>query len=375
MHLFCAQTALAEALDLASQAVPSKAVIPILSHVLLSADPRDGTTLTATDLEIGILAHLEAELVEPGRLAVPAKLLLDLVKRLPATDRLELRSDDRHTLTIAAPRNLTHIRGQDAEQYPRLAGGELFGSAFFIESAALKVAIESSAFAASKDTARPTLTGVYLDAQGEQLYLVGADSFRLARAGIPFTGALPQPLLIPARALLHLARILPPDDTVECHVSERRDRVKFVTRRLIFHAHLLSETFPEYRRMYPDPERLHLHITAPRDELLAHLRRAMLFAPEGHGLTLDFQQELGGWQLRMESSNQEVGRSQHELPVEAEGDPMSLVLNSTYLKDALEAMESERVRLEVQSPRAALVLTPVGGEARDSVLMPMFVNR
>ncbi len=375
MHIFCAQTALAEALDLAYQAVSANATLPILSHVLIEASQQDGVTLTTTDLEIGIIARLEAEMIEFGRLTVPAKLLLDLVKRLPGDDRLELWGDERHTLTVAATANLSHIRGQDAEGYPNLAGSEPSGPAFFVESADLKAAIASSAFAAAKDTARPTLTGIYLEEYGGQLHLVGADSFRLARAGIPFTGEIPRPLLIPARALLHLARILPPDDTVECHINEKGDRAKFVTRQLVFHARLLDEKFPDYRRMYPDEERLRLHVTAPRAELLAHLRRALLFSPEGHGLTLDFQQELAGWMLSMENSNEEVGSSRHELAVEADGDPMRLVLNSTYLKEALEAMDGERVTLSIQSPRAAMLLCPQGGDARDSVLMPMFVNR
>lgn len=377
MHVTCSQTHLAEALALASEAVPSHPTLPILSRFLLRAEGSD-VTLRATDLAIGIVARLaEPDVRAPGSLALPAGLLTDLVKRLPAGP-LELRADDHSTLEIRAQHTVSHIRGSDPEQYPAL-NRDTYQEPFFVEAGELKAAIKASAFAAAKDDARPVFCSVLLEQEGERLFLVAADSFRLARDSIAMTGQLAGPLLVPAKALADLARVLPAEGTVECAVSEKGDQVLFATRRVDFFTRLVEGAFPAYRRMYPERRNIHLLVTAQTETLRARVRCAVPFSDGGRSMRLRIEPgKAGEWDMHIETANSEIGDSAHQLPVEADGAPMSLLLNSDYFKEALDTMSSPRVRLAIQSPRQALLLTPVaedGGErVRDSILMPLFLK-
>src|SRR3989304_2529832 len=180
MKVSVLQENLAQGLNIVSRAVSPRSTYPILANVLISAD--DGRLkLSATDRELGITAWIGAKIEEPGATTVPARTLSDLVTTFP-NDTIQMELVVRtQTLQLRAGRSNAEIKGIDAQEFPPMpepdkdAGIELNAGEF-------KEMIQQVVFAASRDDARPVLTGVLITVEGKTLTMAGAGGFR------PFVG-------------------------------------------------------------------------------------------------------------------------------------------------------------------------------------------
>src|ERR687894_2508334 len=91
MKLSTRRDALFAQLQTVTRAASTRSAVQALSGVQLQA--RDGAVeLRAMDMEIGLRVPLDGEVVRDGAAVLPARLLVDVVRALPADDvTLELR--------------------------------------------------------------------------------------------------------------------------------------------------------------------------------------------------------------------------------------------------------------------------------------------
>src|SRR3984893_13974432 len=222
MKLTCSPEALSHALQVVSRAVSPRTTLPILNNVLLETSP-EGLKLTATNLEIGIVNHVDAEIASEGSITLPAKLLPELVAQLhDAQVEMEL-DESTQTLNVSCgPYHDVKIKGIGANEFPPLPARE-DGLKLVVEQSDLLPAIEQTVVAASSDDGRPVLPGVLPSRAGDPLTLAATDGHRLAVKTLPAKvaddgggsddGA--NSVIIPARALTELARVLKGEGTVE----------------------------------------------------------------------------------------------------------------------------------------------------------------
>ncbi len=149
-----------------------------------------------------------ADVHEPGRVVVPGRLLLDIVRHLPA-QQVELASGDGPgllTLECGASRYSLHT--YDADDFPRLADID-HGRTFGVDRDTFLEAAERVLRAASRDDSRPVLTGVLVEFADGVLTMAATDSYRMAVRTTPLEGGPPEQLtaIVPARALSDLVRI------------------------------------------------------------------------------------------------------------------------------------------------------------------------
>ena len=179
MKITCKQQDLSRGLSAVSHAVSNRSTLPILSNILLATEG-GRLKLYATNLEIGINCWVDAQIQEEGSTTVPAKLLTDLVSRLPQAPVDLTVSDGSHTLNVKAQGSNANIKGMDASEFPLIPSAEGGEPPVMLDAVLLKEMIDEVAFAAADDDTRPVLTGVLVQVDFELYTFAAGDAFRLA---------------------------------------------------------------------------------------------------------------------------------------------------------------------------------------------------
>jgi DNA polymerase-3 subunit beta len=355
-------------LQTVSRVASTRSAIQALSGVQLSA-MESGCELRATDMDVGLRVPLEAEVTREGTVVLPARLLVDVVRSLPAdTVSLELRSVEQDVELISgnATFHIRTLRGEDFPPFPEPDEGsavELAADAFV--STALKVA-----GSASRDETRPVLTGILVSASERELRMVATDSYRLSVKETTLEAPLSSgfEVNVPARALQELARLVTHGDDEQLRVSVRQNQVLFTLGRVILSSRLIDGQFPNFRQLLPESFEHELRMSG--GELTDVVRRISLLAQKNAPLRLAF----APGELTVSAQTPDVGEALESMPVAFQGESLEIGFNPEFLRAGLEAIEEGDVVLKLISPlRPGLI--EAGDESRFRYLiMPIRLN-
>ncbi|MEX2143016.1 MAG: DNA polymerase III subunit beta [Anaerolineales bacterium] len=377
MKVSVLQENLAQGLNVVSRAVSPRSTYPILANVLISAE--DGRLkLSATDRELGITAWIGAKIEEAGATTVPSRTLSDLVTTFP-NDTIHMELVVRtQTLQLRAGRSNAEIKGIDAQEFPPMpepdkdAGIELNAGDF-------KEMIQQVVFAASRDDARPVLTGVLITVEGKTITMAAADGFRLSVRKAELKSAVDQPMraIVPARALNELARIASDDkELVHMMLPPGRGQIIFSLKDAELRCQLVEGAFPEYQQIIPNGHKTRTVVSA--EAFLKAAKQAEIFARESsHIARLDIKPGDGKAPGTMEVSAQseETGSNDSKMDAIVDGVPILIAFNVRFLREALDVMKSSDVALETSAAAAPGVLHPVGNDDFLHVIMPMHLGK
>jgi DNA polymerase-3 subunit beta len=359
----CEREILGEALTTAGRAATSRTgTLPVLSGVRL--DVADGElTVTGTDLELTIRLSVPVHSDSEGSVVVPARLVSDIVRALPA-GAVEVSLGDEE-LAISAGRSQFSVRPLSLSDYP--AQVEPDTSPVTLQSSEVVEALRQVVRAASTDDARAVLTGVLIAAEDEGLKMVATDSYRLAVRELPQSSMLAagQKVLVPGRALAELQRILSGDDELTVRLGAREAVFEAGETRLT--TRLIEGEYPNYRNLLPSayPNLL----TVGREALIEALRRVKILAQDSTPVRLT----LGGDTLQLTAITQDVGNAHEEIDAGYDGAEMTVAFNPDYLVSGIDAVEGDEVTLATMDPMKPAVLRGVGHDEYLYLLMPVRV--
>lgn len=374
MKLTCPQDNLSKGLATVNRAVSTRSTMPILSNILLATDgPR--LKLSATNLELSINCWIDAQVEQEGRVAAPARLLQEFVNSLPAAPvNMELNPSNR-VIKMHCLRTDGNIRGVNADEFPAIPTVE-DGAVFRQPAHVLKEMINQVAIAAATDDSRPIFTGV-LTSIGQAMTMVAADGFRLGLRSAELEGGPDQEisLIIPARSLLELARVLPDgkgqDEMVEIALTPNKNQVMFRTSHVELVSRLIEGQFPNYKQIMPKEWKT--QVVVPTSEFLNAAKTASFFARDSANI-VRLHMESGELTVRAEST--ELGDNESKIDAIVEGEASAdIAFNAKYLTDALNVVESEQIKLEIVSPGSPGVIKPVDSTDYIHVIMPMATSR
>jgi DNA polymerase-3 subunit beta len=378
VKLVCAQRALAEGLAVVERAVPSKSPLPVLSNILLVTD-EGRLKLVANNLEMAISAWVGADVADEGAVTLPARLLSDFVSTLVGGDvQMELKPGTK-TMQLKCGRYEANINGIDAEDFPAVPSvGD--GPRSRIPAKTLRSAINQVAFAAATDETRPVLSGVLVTLESDQLTMAAADGFRLAVRTVEVAEPVAEKLslLVPARTLIELARIIADsDDPVEIAATPSRNQVMFQYPGLLVVSRLIEGQFPDYQRIIP--QSYQTRVVLPVSDFLQATKTAAVFSRDNSNIVrlavAPSGEELVPGRVDVLASSAEMGDNAGQLDGSVEGEETQIAFNVRYLRDALEAVNSGEVALEITGPTSPGLLKPVAGAGHLHVIMPMHVAR
>jgi DNA polymerase-3 subunit beta len=384
MKLSCLQQNLADGLNVVGRVVPGKSTLPVLSNVLLATD-EGRLKLAATNLEMAMMVWVGAIVESEGAITLPARVLADWVSLLDRDQQIDLALNARNKkVHLSCARYESNVSGIDAEDFPPIPTVEE-GTSVSLDAASLKDAVSQVAFAAAQDDSRPVLAGVLLRLEGGKLTLAAADGFRLAVRTVEIPEGAEQELnmIIPARALSELARVLPDEDgkLVQLAATPNRSQVLFKVGDIQMVSRLIEGQFPDYNRIIP-PEAKTRALMPTRD-LLQATKAASVFARDNSMIVrlqvtpAEEQQELAMGKVVVSANSAEMGDNTGDLDASVDGEEQQVAFNGKYLREALEALNAPQVRLEITGPASPGILRPAGGESNGylHVIMPMHVAR
>jgi len=375
MKLTVSQTQLAHGLGIVTRAVSPRSTLPVLGNILIATD-EGRLRLSATNLELGITAWIGARVEEEGSTTAPARIFADLVSTLPG-DKVNLALNTRtQTLNIQSGTSNFDIKGISAEEFPPMSSPDL-STGVELNVSDFKEMIQQVSFAASGDEARPVLQGVLMEITGNQLSLAATDGFRISvrSAEISTSVSSPVNVIIPARSLSELARIaVNGDETVTMVVPPDRGQAIFHLKDAELITQLIEGKFPDYKAIIPHSFKTRTVISTV--EFLKACRQAEIIAREGNyviRLTLQ-PQEDGPGTVEFSTQSEEMGSGEVIVDANIEGPELVIAFNVRFMSEVLEVIGSPNTVLETNANNTPGMISPVGSETYQHVIMPMHLG-
>jgi DNA polymerase-3 subunit beta len=342
--------------------------VQALSGVQLQA-ASGGIELRATDMEIGLRVPLEGEIVREGAVVLPARLLVDVVRALPADElTLELRAAEQD-VELNSGSATFHIRTLRLEDFPPLPepGGD---DQLDVPGPALVETVLKVARAASRDETRPVLTGILVSATEQELRMAATDSYRLAVKDTALEAPLSRSFEanVPARALQELTRIVQHEGADRIGVSLRSNQVVFEAASVVLSSRLIDGQFPNVRTLLPEAYEHELQLAGT--EIADVVRRISLLAQKNAPLRLSFAEG----ELTVSARTPDVGEARETVPVPFQGEPLEIGFNPEFLRDGLEALEGGDLVLKLISPLRPGLIEAADGSGFVYLLMPIRLN-
>ncbi len=351
MRFTCEKNVLVSGLNIASRTVAQKSSLSVIEGILCRAGHL--LSLTGYNMETAITYDIDAEVSEPGECILPAKLFGDIIRRLPEGS-VTVTVDEDFKVSIRSGFASFNITAESSDDYPELPDvGE--GRGIKIPENALKSLIGGTIFAVSENQARPIHTGVRFEVEDMAISAIAVDGFRLARrTWHPESGTgRTMSFVVPAQALKEVEKIL----------SDSEENASFTlgTKHILFQiggatliCRLLDGDFLDWKKVVPT--NCPLKLVANVGDLTRSIERVGLIVSE------KFKSPVRcsfGDQVLLLKTSTTIGLAEDQCSIAGNGNDLEIGFNVRYLADALRAVPSEEVTLELINGLSPIVLTPV----------------
>ena len=343
--------------------VERRQTMPILGHVLLAAQENQ-LSVTATDLEVELLAQTEVKTESQGAITVPGRKLYDICRALPEGAKIDLSvSGDKLTLKAGRSRfTLSTLRAVDFPTVEEIATQQTLTT----KQQTFQKLLEKTHFSMAQQDVRYYLNGLLLETEDTTLRAVATDGHRLALSELKLKSAAEknEQVIVPRKGVLELQRLLNDEGDVDLTIGAGHIRVHLNGIR--FTSKLIDGRFPEYNRVVPND--IKSVITANRGLLRQALQRASILSNEKYrGVRLD----LGENNLNIKANNPEQEEAEETLEVEYDGPSMEIGFNVNYLLDALSAVDEDQVQLGLSDANSSCLIKGPTTKNAKFVVMPM----
>ncbi|MCM2278190.1 MAG: DNA polymerase III subunit beta [Oligoflexia bacterium] len=366
---------LLDALVRVQSSVERKSPVAVLGSLLCEVSA-ERLSVFGTDLEIGMRTRVAVADALPGRVALGARSLLEIVRELPSQAELRVSRKENGWVEIASGPYRFDLLGMAPQEYAPITYLPSFEekSYFPVRPAALSEMIDKTVFALSTDTALYHLNGVLLEECPGGARMVATDTYRLSYVGSELflespreSGKAARPLanvIIPKKGLVELRKLL--EGAGSAGLAFERGQLYAQVGDTYLFVRLIEGEYIDYRRIVPT-ETEHT-VVLDRERFAADLRRISLLAPEK---TRSIRLSLGQGRMEIACSNSELGEARGLLEVDYSGEKLEIGFNARYLLEYLNASRSPEVELSFKSRLSAAILRDRGRQDQAYVLMPM----
>jgi DNA polymerase III subunit beta len=386
MKFVCTQHDLNINLALVSRAVSTRPTHPVLANIKLEASTNPDTIqLTGFDLSLGIQTNFSAQVAAAGILTLPAKLLNDIVAKLPSG---EITLDDEageNLVTITSVSGRYQVRGMSAEEFPELPSIEQ-GETNQLSATAFIDGLKGSLVACSQDESKQVLTGVYLKVEPERLEFAATDGHRLgivevypndadsAADGESQSESVASPSMgsfevtVPAKALRELEKMLgsgQDEDRLGLQLEQGQVVFGWGDRKLT--TRTLEGKYPDYRLLIP--KQFQRQITLDRKQLLSALERIAVLADQTN--LVKFSIDSASQSIALSVESQDRGSGRESLAGQVSGADLDIAFNIKYLMDGLKTLLTQEITISLNGPLEPVILTPLGGVKMTYLVMPV----
>lgn len=343
-------------------AINTKSTLLILSNILIETTS-ENIIFTATDLDIGIRSSIPIKPSVEGTITVPAKKFVDIIKELPEGEQISISVKKNNMVHVECEKNTFKIMGLPKDEFPQLPEFKNKDS-ITLQQNKLKEMLKMTSFAISSDEARYVLNGIFFVIKPSHIKLVATDGRRLAmieeKMQLPKT--LERKLIVPAKAVLELARMLNEEGEVKILFGDNQVLFDLGPTKIV--SRLIEGEFPNYEQVIPKESKDKVVVSA--EKFLSALKRVALFTnPDSMAVRIDLNRD----KMILSKSTPYLGEARVEIDADYKGKDLSIGFNPGYLIDILKNIDQESVNLEIVDAEKPGVVRI--GNAYVYVVLPM----
>ncbi|KUO49615.1 MAG: hypothetical protein APF76_00060 [Desulfitibacter sp. BRH_c19] len=348
---------LLQAAQIVSRAVASKTTIPALTGIYLECTNKNTLLLKATDLEIGIEHTVEANIEEIGSMVVPAKYLIDILRKLPNTEITLTTTPEDNNLTINYNQSQLSLNTFPTEQFsflPNISNTHTIT----INNELFSNMIKKVSISFSHDITRPVLNGALFEVGDHKLTLVSSDTYRLSLIETGLDKDLEEdlkPIIIPAKALMELGRLIDKEESIKIIIDN--NQAQFENDSIKIRVRLIDGKFPAYQNVIPNE--YSTKIIADTKELLLSIERAtVISSDENFNKTCTIKLEVNDNIIHIRSYSPNIGQLNDTLIADKEGEDINISFNGNYLIDILKIIDTDKVIIELNGNLSPGIIKP-----------------
>lgn len=363
MKFTCDKVQLVTAVGNVSRVVAAKSSIPSLEGIQIKAYG-SALSLSGYDMETGITTQIDANIEAEGEIVLSARLFLDMIRKMTC-DAVEVSVGEKFLTEVVGGRTHFTILGTPSDEFPELP--EIAqGSGVALPQGALCSMIEQTLFAVSTTDTKPVHTGSLFEIGGGVLTVVSVDGYRLALRKEKVASGEELSFVVPGKALGEIAKLLDADSEQPAELMVSKRHIVFNIGSYSVVSRLLEGEFLEYRNSIPDGCKSVVSVST-RD-FIDSVERVSLLISDRLRSPLRVLFEPGGIKLSCSTS---LGKSYDEVECRLEGEGVEMGFNNKYLLDALKAVDSDEVRLEVNGALSPIKVLPPQGDEYLFLVLPV----
>lgn len=371
MKFIVSSTYLLKQLQILGGVINNSNTLPILDNFLFELNQRE-LTVSASDLETTMSSVLEVDSDNEGTIAVPAKLLLEILKTFPEQP-LTFIMENNNTVEISSNHGKYALAYADGSEFPKAVVLSNPSSTSILGDI-LATAINKTIFAAGNDDLRPVMSGVFFQFSPENLTFVATDAHKLVKyQRTDIAASKVAEFIMPKKPLNLLKGILAGSET-DVLIEYNENNAKFSFENTILICRLIDGKYPNYEAVIPKENPNKLIIS--RSQILNSVRRVSIFSNK---TTHQIRLKIAGAELNISAEDIDYSnKAEERLTCSYQGDDMQIGFNSRFLVEMLNNLSSDDVQLEMSLPNRAGILTPIDGldegEIVTMLVMPVMLN-
>jgi DNA polymerase-3 subunit beta len=350
-----------------------KGTMAILANVLIQTK-ENFIELIATDLEVGIKKNVAAEIINPGSMTLPSKILYEIVRE-SGSDSIKIEEKDKKWARIKAGTSMYNLAGTASEEYPNFPEYNE-ESLVSLSSELIKELIDKTIFSAAQEReSNYTLTGILLEKDKKEndksfLRMVSSDGHRLSIMEKELDEEsknieIEKNTLIPRKGVSEIKKACEGQKNFALGADKKQLVIK--TKNSLMIVRLMNGEFPDYRSIVNVIEKDNL-IEIERNKFLESLKRTNLFTEDTfNAIELSVEEN----KLVLSSQNMDFGNAKDEMAINYTGEPLDLGFNCRYFIDTLQAMRSENIKAYVNSDQSPCLIEGDDDLGFISIIMPM----
>jgi DNA polymerase-3 subunit beta len=363
MKFIVSSAALLKQLQAINGVITTNPVVPILENFLFEIE--DGVlTVTASDLQTTMVTAMGVEAKEDGKIAVPARILIETLRNLPEQPVTISIDSETYSIEINSDNGRYKLSGENATDFPTLPSVDN-GFKVKLNTEVLASAISNTIFATSNDELRPAMTGVYIQFDETNITFVATDGHRLVRyRRVDVNAENTISIIIPRKALNLLKAVLPSEEMdVEMEFNGSHAFFSFGQFQMI--SRLVDERFPDYENVIPQDNNNDIEIE--RTALISSLRRISIYANK---TTHQVRFKITGSEMQISAEDLDFSNeAQERLSCEHVGDDIQIGFNAKFMIEMLSNLDAKQIKLSLSKPNRAGLITPVEKEDHEDILM------
>ncbi|GHT04612.1 DNA polymerase III subunit beta [Endomicrobiia bacterium] len=373
MKVICEKEELMRGIQMVSPVTPSKNTLPALSNILFEAE-RDKIKLSSTDLEIAVQCYIKGEITEDGGITIPSKRFANIIKELSTDDEIEIKADEINQINIKSGKSKFNLMGISKTEYPVIPEPPKNNN-FTIKRGIFASMLKKIVFAASRDSQRYVLNGIYFILGDSKLTMVATDGRRLAYAKTNITQAeVKGKAIVPTKAVNDILRLLYSDiNSEDMRIGISDNRISAEIDDITLLSTLIEGVFPNYEQVIPKKSDLKIKLnvknTLTAVKQMALLTDNHLSSDRSSAVKFYFSQDL----LKISASSAGIGSGETDLEIEYKNDPAEINFNPDFIKEIFQSIDEYSAIFEFTNSLNPAVIYPETDENYLCVVMPMRV--